>query len=267
MAISKNFLWETIDRLTGEIERLDPQSAVAARMRGFLEARQMGLHTTDRHKTQRGKYGAAAGQDDLVANLYLSGKSTYTIAAEVGRSVQFVKGALNRCGIKPRKPGESQKAGQRCVDQERLDRIRAMLAEGKNLSQIGALEHVSRERVRQICKQAGIDTTPVLTIDQKAAVQEYLDGGSLLEVAERHSVHQTTVKKWVLSEGHELRPKVRRTQSKTLRKASRAAQMYKAGASSTNIAAALGVPQPYVYRLLAIAGVTPRSRQPQQEAA
>jgi hypothetical protein len=97
LAISKDFLWETIGRLADEVERLDPQSPVAARVRGFLDARSMGLHTTDRHRAKRAYVDP--GEDARVAGLYLGGKTIEQVSIETGHSCDTVRRALKRVGV------------------------------------------------------------------------------------------------------------------------------------------------------------------------
>lgn len=259
MAISKDFLWDTIEALAAELERADPQSLVAARTRGLLDARDLSLHTTDRHLHR--KNGAAAGQDDLVAALYLEGKSTLAISVEIGRSVSFVNGCLGRRGIQARKPGEAQKVGTDRQNKPRIDRIRVLKAEGKTLEEIGAELHITRERVRQLCVKNGIPTDRPLTPEQKQAVSEYVAGDSLEQVAARNQVHPHTLRGWVTREGFSIRPapKTSRRDPETLKRAAKAAELYRSGTSISDIAREFGYGANggVIYRLLAIAGVKP----------
>jgi DNA-binding CsgD family transcriptional regulator len=257
MAISKDFLWGTIEQLTDELERADPQSLIGARVRGLLDAKQLSLHTTDRHNQPKQSYRS---HDDECVRRYLSGKSTWTIAAELGINAGTVSAALKRCGVKARHGQKAQASTRRQKDTAKVDRIRELRAEGQNLSDIGIALHISRERVRQICVREGISTERILTADQNTAVEEYLAGDSLLQIAERRNVHPGTVRSWVLASGNSIRAKgfaERRLSPKTISNSERAAQLYQEGQRVQTIADELGVPQPNVYRLLAIAGVKP----------
>jgi len=258
MAISKDFLWNTVARLVDELERVDPQSIVAARTRGLMDARALGLHTTDRHL----KNGAAAGQDDLVAELYMGGKSVLTIAAEIGRSSNFVDACLERRGVKKRKPGPAQHVAAVLSNVPRVERIRAMRAEGKTLEEIGTELRITRERVRQLCVKNGISAERGLTAEQKQAVAEYVAGESLEQVAARYGSAPSTLRGWVAKEGYAIRPspKISRRDPETLERAKRAAELYRSDKTVAEISQELGYGAnggPAVYRLLAIAGVKP----------
>jgi hypothetical protein len=95
MAISKDFLWGTIEQLTDELERADPQSLIGARVRGLLDAKQLSLHTTDRHNQPKQSYRS---HDDECVRRYLSGKSTWTIAAELGINSTRKSTSVNSLG-------------------------------------------------------------------------------------------------------------------------------------------------------------------------
>lgn len=257
VAISKDFLWDTLETVVADLERADPQSIVGARTRGLLDARGLSLHTTDRHKHPKREYRS---HDEECARLYLSGKSTWKIAAELGINAGTVSAALKRGGVPIRHGKEVFAATRGQKDLTKVDLIRGMRDEGKNLSDIGKALHISRERVRQICVREGISTERILTADQNKAVGEYLAGDSLLRIAERRNTHPATVRAWVLASGHSIRPKgfaERRLAPETISNAALAAKLYQSGEPTKLIAAALGVPQPNVYRLLAIAGVEP----------
>lgn len=268
MAISKDFLWSTIAKLAEELQRVDPGSVMAARVSGFLEARELGLSTSDRHDVSKRHYRA---HDDKIVELYLSGKSTWDIAAQLSINAGTVSAALRRKGVRTRKGRASVATPQRLRDDGRLERIRQALSEGKTLAEIGQSEGISRERVRQICIRADIDSTKQPTPEEREAVNEYLGGSSLLEAAEHHRIHPNTLKRLLRRQGHEIRKKSRRHPT-TVRNAKIAADLYRAGKTTYEIAQRLSVPQPNVYRLLAIAGVKPdRARKPlkplKQEAA
>jgi DNA-binding CsgD family transcriptional regulator len=268
VAISKDFLWDTIDALATELERADPQSVVAARTRGLLDARGMGLHTTDRHLANKRHYRT---HDDACAELYLAGNSTYSIAAALGISVGCVVGALSRKGVEKRTHGEGQKATSRKQDEGRVDLIRARRADGKNLGEIADELHITRERVRQICVKNGISTETLLTPDQRLAVDEYVSGNSLELVAAAHGTHASTLRNWVVKAGFAVRPspKTSKRDPETLRKAEEAEKLYRSGQTISEISVALGYGANGggpVYRLLAIRGISP-DRQVLEQAA
>lgn len=274
MAISKDFLWNAIDGLATELERVDPQNVVAARTRGLLDARQMGLHTTDRHIANRAPLPQV--DEQLVCRLYQDGNSLLATAKAAGIGHQSVITILNRNGIPVRARGRQLQAFQKPQDRARIERIRAWRAEGKTLEEIGAELRITRERVRQLCLKAGIDTSQKeLTPEQKAAVAEYVAGESMEHVAARHGSHPHTLRNWVLREGFAIRPspKTSKRDPETLKKAEQAAELYRAGKTIAEISRACGYGSNGgpVYRLLAIAGVKPNRGFPnspeQQEAA
>lgn len=257
MAISKDFLWSTISQLTDELERVDPSSTMAARCRGFLDARSMGLHSTDRHGPKRAY--ANPQEDARIAELYVSGKSIEEVAIETGHAEETVKRALQRVGVPARRGAAKFRvplAKRDEADQGRIERIREALAAGKTMATIGHEEGVTRERIRQICKRFGIDTAKQPTSEERAAIDAYLAGASLIEAAERGAIHKDTLKRLLRRAGHALR-KERRHAPATLERAAKAAELYADGTSTAEIAEHLSIPQPTIYRLLAIAGVTP----------
>jgi DNA-binding CsgD family transcriptional regulator len=261
MAIAKDFLWDTLETVVAELERADPQSVVGARVRGLLDARRM----TDRHGPRR-HYRT---HDDECAKLYLEGKSTYRIAAEIGISVQTVNAALRRKGVRARTASIGRSVTTRKQDETRVDLIRTRRAERKTLQEIGAELHITRERVRQICVKNGINTEEQLTVEQQAAVDEYVSGKSLELVAATHNTSPITLRGWITRAGFSIRPspKTAKRDPETLRRAEKAEQLYLSGKSVSEISrelgfGALGGP---VYRLLAIRGIDPVKRN--QEAA
>lgn len=265
MAISKEFLWSTLASVVTELERVDPQSVIAARSRGLLDGKSMMLAAqSDRHPRS-----AKSERDDKIAQAYLGGESISVISSELGLSMGTVRAALIRRGVARRKSGECQKASTRRRDDEKSERIKAMREAGKTLAEIGATEQLTRERVRQILARSGIAGQRPLSSDEQAAVAEYVKGDSLCEVAERHNMPGGRLRKLVLRSGQEMRPSRRMGghAPDTIKRAERAAQLYAEGRKLREIGAELGINYaPGIYRLLAIAGVTLRVRQQQRKA-
>lgn len=266
MVISKDFLWETLGQLTSEVERIDPQSVVAARVRGILTVREMATSVGDRHPRSK-----KAERDDNIASAYLAGASIEDVALQSGHCVSTVRAALRRRDVRVRTGGEQQRAPHKQANQARVGRIRAMRAEGKTLEEIGNTEHITRERVRQICAKNGIDTSidaRPLRPEELAIAAEYVAGESLHVVAERHQLTLGQLRYLIVKSGNEVRPS-RRTPKhspSTLARAQQAAQLYAEGKSTAEMQQALGVKAPSTYRLLAIAGVSP-SRKPRRVSA
>jgi hypothetical protein len=240
VAVPKNFLWDTIEQLASELERFDPASIVAARCRGLLMIREMSPMTGDRHPRSK-----SAEEDDRIASLYLAGGSLESAALEVARSTEFVKKALARRDIAPRKIGAAQSSGLKLKNVGRIERIRQMRAEGKTLEEIGTAEKVTRERVRQICVRNGIDTSAdgrPLRPEEQAAVDDYVAGESLNTVSEQHGFTLTKLKDLILRSGNTVR-QTRRIPGhtpETLARAERAAQLYAEGKTTDAIGEAIG---------------------------
>lgn len=267
MGISKEFLWSTVETVVAELERADPQSVVGARVRGLLDARAMSTALQgDRHPRP-----PKSERDDKIAELYLGGLSYEATAKAVGCAIDTVKSALARRGIEPRRSGEGQKATAARQDEERIERIRQYREQGMTIQEIGDREGVSRERIRQICFRNGIDTTTrPLKPEERAAVDDYSAGASLIEVAEKHGVTRGRLRKWIVQCGGAVSYARRRRQRhpKTLADAEIVARLYRQGRSTSEIAAEIGCAQPSIYRLLAIAGVSPnRSLKREQVSA
>lgn len=258
VAISKELLWDTLAAVVAELERADSQSLVAVRVRGLLDARALiSADQIDRHKRSD-----RAERDDKIVGLYLSGLSTYDVSRELSMDVGAVRCALQRRNVTLRAKGQAAKAARMKRDEPRIDRIRAMRAEGKTLEEVGSELHITRERVRQLCVRYDIPVERGLTPDQKQAVAEYVSGESLEQVAARHSASPSTVRGWITKDGFAVRPsnKIGRRDPETLKRAQLAAGMYQGGKSVREISEELGYGHEVggvVYRLLAIAGVKP----------
>jgi transposase-like protein len=128
------------------------------------------------------------------------------------------------------------------------------------LEQIGNAEHISRERVRQICKRFDIDTGPSeeLTPRQLEAVQGYLAGDSLVYVAAAYAVAPSALRAWIIRAGYQMRGRGAYHSPAIRLKAASAARLYQSGEPIGNIARDLGLKNPEaVYRLLAINGIRP----------
>lgn len=263
MAISKDFLWDTLASVVAELERVDPQSVLAARVHGLLDAKRMSLHTTDRHAARR-RYRDPE-RDERIAAMYLSGSSTWDIVKELGGDAGGVRAALKRKSVEMRHGGEAGKVPAAKRDESRVDLIRQLHDEGKTLSQIGEHLGITRERVRQICLKNDISTVRCLTSEQKKAVAEYVSGKSLEAVAGIHNVNPSTLRGWILKDGFAIRPapKTSRRDPETLKRAERAESLWRSGKSLSEISRELGygsVGAP-VYRLLAIRGIDPVKRE------
>lgn len=266
MAIPKELLWDMLSTVVTELERVDPSNIIGARARGLLDARTLVPKADiDRHKRS-----AIAERDDEVARLYLNGLSLTAVGQQLGISPQMARTSLRRRNITPRPPGRCQKATSLRRDETRLERIIQLRSEGKTLQEIGAEFGITRERVRQICARANIDTSErPLTADELSWVDEYVSGASLIEVAEKHGLATSRMKNLILRSGNKLRPSRRNGghQPATIQNAERAAQLYTEGRKVREIKDELGISYDAgVYRLLAIAGVSPRIRSKQMES-
>lgn len=261
---------ETTFALMDEVEKLDPDSPVLLRARIIFDvANALGIKPSGRHPNAGGetrrealarKIAERDASDADVKRLYLSGLSLLETGRRMGgHSSQWVTASLGRTGTPTRPAGNTHNL----PDPARIARIRAMRVAGKTLEQIGAVEHISRERVRQICNHAGIDTSlsDELDAEQLAAVDDYMRGSSLNVVSVKYGVGITAIRNWVIRAGHVPRRETRRLTTTTKQRAERAAQLYKAGEKTAAIAATLGYEKPEtIYRLLAIAGVKPNRK-------
>jgi hypothetical protein len=259
--------------LLSELKRIAPDSPVLTRAETVFEiADGAGIKPSGRKPDGYGYITARRQQtiariekrdrdDAEVKRLYESGHSLMSVGERMGHTPAWVTASLARTGTptRPRGPGAY------CPNPERTERIRAMRANGWTLEEIGATENITRERVRQLCHKAGIDTSESheLTAEQKAAVAEYIAGGSLNLVSAKYGVGTSGLRNWVVRSGKiPRRESTRRTGEKTQAAAKRAADLYRAGKSGREIADALGLSKPeMVYRFLAIAGIKP-DRQP-----
>jgi transposase len=255
---------QTARKVLAELERLDPDNPTAAIARlvfDSAEAEQLPSSTAatqreyfDRRRVER------AEADRKAAELYQSGASLLEVGRACGHSTAWVTCALARQGVAVRPRGHGPAPGF-TRNPERIERLRAMRAEGKTLEQMGAAEHITRERVRQLCKANGIDTSPltaVLDERQLQAVADYLAGGSLEFVATKYGVGTGAIRDWVLRAGHVPRRRKRRIAPETQAASVKAASLYRQGLKASEIAEQLGLrDQAMIYRLLAIAGVTP----------
>lgn len=266
MAISKEFLWNALDTVVAEFERIDPQNVVAARARGLLDSKAL----VPKAEFDRHKRSLRAERDDEAARLYLNGLSLLDVARELGIAAGTVRAALKRRNIMPRPPGKCQKATILRRDDEKADRIAAMRAEGKTLTEIGDIEGITRERVRQILARAGIDGPRPLSPNEREAVEQYAGGASLYDAAIKHNLTQHTLRKLILRNGGELRPSRRNggSQPATMERAKQVAKLYLSGSTIQQIMTSMGIRHaPSVYRLLALANVELRRRRSRKEAA
>ncbi|MGV0964217.1 MAG: hypothetical protein ACOYBT_10035 [Polynucleobacter sp.] len=248
-------LLETCASVIAELERLDPASLIAARARGVLD----GISAPRTAKPAGGR-PIQVDRDQEIARLYGEGLSGPEVANRVGCSYKTVLNALERCGVARRARGTRYSPRKATVsNQDRIERIRTMRAEGLTLKEIGAREKITGERVRQLCGKAGIDTSKrPLTEHEKALVAQYLAGDSLHIVAEAGGLSTGVVARLLALAGEKPRPapKLRNRHPHTLVNAERAAQLYASGLTMAAIAKHVGLANASsVYRLLAIAGV------------
>lgn len=252
--------------LLGELKRIAPQSPVLIRAEAIFEvADDTGVKPSGRLPTGYSQLRrdralerlAERDKSDAEAKyLYESGLSLIQVSKQLHRSTGWIMASLARTNTPTRPRGNTKHH----PDPERIERFRRMRAEGKTLEEMGAAEHISRERVRQICNAAGIDTSPSqeLTSEQKAAVADYIGGGSLNEVAVRHDTTPYTLRNWIIRAGYVPAPQPRKWAGKTREQAKQAAKLYRAGVPGHQIADAIGVSKPeQIYRLLAMEGIKP----------
>ena len=257
----------------GKLKEIAPESPVTVKLETLLEvADETGIKPSGRLPNAAGENRRAMlveriaerdREDAEATRLYLENRSMLEVGRMMGgKSQAWVASALARTGTPTRPKGPHHGHN---VDLKRVERIRAARKAGKTLEQIGAAEHISRERVRQICSWADIDTSPNLELsdEQKAAVAEYEAGASLNSVAVKYGVGSSAIRNWVVRAGHvPRREPTRRDSAETKRKAAKAARLYRAGLRGREIAAEMGFAKPEtIYRYLAIAGIKP-DRQP-----
>jgi hypothetical protein len=149
----------TSHQLMDELERVSPNSMVLALARSVFAngasagVRPSGRPTTDREQARRAKWAQREADDREGARLYRSGLSMLQVARAMGKGPSWVSAALRRQGVQPRPKGPTLRYR---ADWDRVERIRAARANSRTLREIGAAEHISRERVRQICVAHGI---------------------------------------------------------------------------------------------------------------
>jgi len=261
---------QTALRLLAETERLEPDNPIAAMARTIFECaadegvkpsgrRPGGANATVRDKRALRKMQKLA-EYRRAAELYQTGLSLVDVGKALGHSPGWVSSALLHLDVATRPQGP-RGPNHGTQDLARIERLRAMRADGLTLEQMGAAEQITRERVRQLCAVNGIDTSPNTDLDERQlqAVEAYMAGDSLELVAQTFEVGTSAVRNWLLKAGHVPRRRsTRRPSPKTKADASKAAQLYRQGVKGVAIAAELGLPHPeMIYRLLAIAGVRP----------
>jgi Mor family transcriptional regulator len=201
-----------------------------------------------------------------IGAMYKSGMSMLDVATQARCSLTHVQSVMKRLGIKPRPQGPRTGTRHPAHDPERVQKMVVLHDQGQTLEEIAQQFRITRERVRQILIAAGVDTSQrPLTERELAAVQEYVDGSSIIQVAERYGVGIHTMKNLILRAGEKVHPVLKRRERmpKTMRDAKIAAELYRKGKTVKEIAAAIGRQDRSggtVYRLLAIAGVRPTRR-------
>lgn len=253
---------DTLASVLVELERLDPNSLLAAHGRGVL----LGSGWVADHRSKPGPK-VNHEQDAAMAADYVSGMSLIQVGSKYGTCPSTVIHSLHRTGTatRPRGRAKVNRADPRLADfMARRDR-------GETLTEIAAAYKVSRERVRQIFAKAGLETSlesKPLTADQTAAVARYLAGDSLELAAATAGVNPMTLRGWIVKSGSEPRAPTSRRKPETLAKAERAAQLYQRGVTMAGIAKELGLSKPEMaYRFLSLAGVKPnRQRRPPSDS-
>jgi transposase len=205
--ISKPTLWGLLASVTVELERIDPRSPVAALARAYLIGEDL-PGPIEAPASRKKRAYLDPGRAIRVADLHAEGMSTYQIATALGCSVTTAAKDLERQGI------ERDGRHFQPTDPQRIERLRQMRSEGKTLEEMGSADGVTRERVRQLCLKAGIDTDaktrPLNEIERKA-VAECLDGASLEHVAMSAGVHPGTLRNWIIRAGEKVRPSPKTT--------------------------------------------------------
>ena len=199
--------------------------------------------------------------DEEMALMYANGMSTYEIAEHLNFSYARVYAALKRQGTKFRAKGYNVSSLRKQRVDERVEAMFAMRQQGATLEEIGAKYGITRERVRQLFVAHGKHTERPLRPEEIKAVEEYVNGDSLVEVAERNGYTGTKMRALINKAGYQVRPSPKnfRYHPQTLEKAEKAGKMYRAGHTPAEIAVALDCQPPSIYRFLAIAGVKPSS--------
>lgn len=263
---------QAAERVMNELERLDPANVTLQFARSvFNAARDDGIRPSGRPPSKAAslkreqaleKRQEQARLDRAISELYESGESMIAAGARFGVGQTRVAAALARLHVPPRPTGKPRNEG---VDMARVDRIRQARERGETLEQIGAKEQISRERVRQICRQFGIPTKAnlELTDRQLEAVHRYLAGESLEFAAAAYDVGPSTLRNWIIRSGHIPRPGRPNGHGPEMkRRAAQAARMYRKAEPIKAIAKRLGLQKPeMVYRLLAIDGCKPNRHQ------
>lgn len=202
----------------------------------------------------------------LFANRYEEGATILEIATEFGACQETVRKALKSLGVVAR-PFSDHPSTRR--PHPHLDEMKRLRAEGATLDEIGGRFSLTRERVRQILKKAGVPTDQrPLNAREREAVARYVAGDSLEQVAQALGTQASTMRNIILRAGHQIRPSSRQIHQETLKKAEAASQLYRQGKTLREIAASVGVSKPeMIYRLLAIAGVKPNRQRKLKKAA
>lgn len=140
---------------------------------------------------------------------------------------------------------------------------------GQTLKQIGDRYGITRERVRQVLRKAGIPSLghreqhrlrPHCSAETHAdlCVRLSLEGKSNKEIADQIGDYPWNVRNALMRRGVQSQVKGAPRLEKTTRQADEAAELYLAGVPTLEIARRLGTHQPSIYRLLRIKGVTPQ---------
>lgn len=239
------------------LEQVAPQSMALAFAREVLARPRPEPAPRIRRKKE------ATEEDRRIAADYEGGMTIAEISAKYDCSSGKVTGALARCGVQKRPQGKAAKKKDHANDPRALD-MAAMYRDGKTLEEIGAKYGLTRERVRQIMIRSGNDPKGIdrpMPEHYRRAIDAYLAGDSLLTAAKVADVSPGTFRNVLARAGHVPRLE-NRAKKYDAGKVERCAQLYLAGEPLAEIVRKLGIShQPYIYQLLAHAGIKPSRNQ------
>lgn len=194
-----------------------------------------------------------------IAAYYQSGHTILECSSKFKVATTTVSKALASENVKPRAKGQRRSGG---VD-ERIEEMLEMRSTGATFEQIGNRFKISRERVRQIAAQAGkaeefAERPP--TPQEKAHLEKYRAGGSLIALAADLDVSVPTAKRRLTAAGIPIRKSRKRLQQRAARKATaeKVAAKYNRGDKLADIKTEFGFNNNMqIYTHLAIAGCKP----------
>jgi transposase-like protein len=143
---------------------------------------------------------------------------------------------------------------------------------GETLQQIADDYGITRERVRQILRKAGVESQgmrwgvgkrkSVALLNSESVARLARNGATVMDIVREIGSDPISIRRLLEHLGIVETPskKGRGFHPETFAKASAIAADYVAGVSTTKIAQKHGVPQPHIYRLIRLVGVTPGRR-------